>query len=116
LNIKLFIVLLFSVSINYAQSIEKAHNNPDKSLSLIHAFIVNTLKGNTITEFNDVNIDTKKVGKYTILLKIFKSNTSQKTFFLNEIDTLTFDKSVHNLKDTPANKLIKKLIKKKENL
>jgi hypothetical protein len=107
--------LLFQFQINFAQNIETANNNQDKSLSLIQAFISNTLQGNYITDFNDVNIDTKKAGKYTAILKILKfANLKKHPFLKTESDTILFNKKSRKFKDTPANRIIKKVIKNRK--
>ena len=63
------ITFYFLISLNVfsiqSQEIEKAINDKNKSLALINAFVNSTYQGNSVTDFSDYNIDTKKVDKYT---------------------------------------------------
>ncbi len=113
-NKLLLLFLLFSYYWISAQEIPVANNEQDKSLSLVYAFISNTLKGNTITDFNNVNINTKKVGKYTLFLKILKYKQFREKAFQNNFDTILFNKKSRKFKDTPANQIIKKVIQNRK--
>lgn len=94
----MFFVFLFPF-LTFSQLREKAIINQDKNVSLFHAFIVNTLKGNTIRDFNDVNIDTKKAGKYTLILKILKhQNRKNDSLFFKPSDTVFLNRK--NYKNT----------------
>jgi len=97
-----------------AQVIEKAINNKNKTLDLMNAFVNSTYKGNTIDDFYDYNIDTKKVGKQTLILKIlkfknFKENTA---YILDQFtkDTIKFGKQSRQFKDSKATNIIKQVI------
>jgi len=112
----LFINLLFSSFISLqAQNIEKAIDNKNKTLDLINAFVNSTYKGNTINDFSDYNIDTKKVDKYTLILKIlkYKNFKENKEYILSQFtkDTILFNKQSRKFKDAKATSIIKKAIK-----
>lgn len=102
-----------------SQEVEKAINSNNKTLTLMDAFIKSTYKGNTITDFSDSDIDTKKVGKYTLILKILKYKNFKKNrqLLINQLssnDTILFNKNSRKFKDTPATNIIKKAIKNRK--
>ncbi len=103
--------MLFPVLI-FGQTTEKAIYSQDKNLSLFHAFIINTLKGNTITDFNDVNINTKKVGKYTLILKILKhQHRRDDSLFFKLSDTVLLNSKNNKNTDKTVDLIIKQVIR-----
>lgn len=107
----IFTFCFFNVN---AQKIEKAIDNKDKTISLINAFVQSTYKGNTITDFNYLDINTKQAGKYTLILKILKYKNFKENlayFISQKTDTVLFNKQSRKFKDNLATSIIKKAIK-----
>jgi len=116
----LFTIFIFFNLLMTSQEIEKAIDSKNKTLTLMDAFIKSTYEGNTITDFSDSDIDTKKVGKYTLILKILKHKNfkENRQYLIDQLfsnDTIIFDKKSRKFKDTPANNIIKKVVKNRKN-
>lgn len=104
--------LLAFITLNsFTQEIEKADNSKSKALPLIHAFVNSTFKGNSITNFSDYNIDTKKISEHTIILKMLK-NKFLKNNFVN--DSINYNENLLGFEDSSANNIIKNVIKNRQ--
>ena len=114
----IFLIAIFFNNSFQAQEIEKATDSKNTPLTLINAFVNSTYKGNAITDFSSYGIDTKKVGKYSVILKILKHKNfkENRDYFLNNKlnDTIIFNKSTRKFKGTPAKNIIKKVIKNRK--
>lgn len=110
-KILLFTIVSFFYFNFQAQEIEKADDSKNKSLTLINAFINSTYKGNSITDFSDYNIDTKKVSAYTLALKVLKKKSLKDNTYT---DSIYYNNKSIVSTDIQAYRLIKNTIKNKK--
>lgn len=108
-------ILLFSVLFHFsvqAQEFESTEHN-DKIITLVNAFVNSTYKGNSISDFSDYGVDTKKVSKYTMMFKILKQEDF--LFFKSlEPNKFSFNKQSKEFKSNLANIIIWNVIKQRK--